>query len=541
MLWGILNAFYFENENIFTFSWIVNSDWMMHLTQVQNFSELPFWEVATHHPIYSGDILSYPFFINFVSGVLLFLTGNIVFAMQAPMILGTFLFLFSVYFLFFVLLENRFTAVVAFFLFFFTGGLQFLDFFSLWTFDQFQSLYDFSFDQQLVKLGYHWKSFFLTTLLPQRAYLWGIIVGSFSLFLFFQRFISFLQSEKKDISFSVFQYTKNELSQFFIIGLLLGFLSVVHTHSFLYIVLLFFGLTIFYIRYIIIFLSIAGGALITSFPFLCLLFHKKNTISEISFFPLEQLAQDSFFHFWHLNLGIFFWSIFLFFIPFIWNFIFGEEKSERKTLLIRVFLITFILFIAFSFIKMQSNPWDNTKLWLWNVLFFSLFFSSFLTALWQKSILGKIISAVIFFFSIISGIIMLISGLNDIPTQVFSKNDLFRAEEAKTIVLPSDIIMTSDYFHLPFTVLVPKQIFLGYRGWISSYGMNTKNKIALLERVYSGGPNAIQILKRENIRYVLLDDSARSIFLVNDSFFQNEMQVVIDLKEWGKLYEIRNK
>ncbi len=546
ILWGIFHSFYWEDGNIMTFSWIVNSDWMMHLTQVQNFSALPMGYVAMHHPIYSGDILSYPFFVNWFSGVLLALSHDLVFSMLIPAFLGITFLIGSVYFLFFALSKNHWITTVGITLFLLSGGLQIFQIWGIWTWNEWKNLHDFTFDQAVIKLGYHWKSVFLTTMLPQRSYAWGMGMGAFSLALFISQFFRLVNTNSLQKKYGLHLFSFFDLLPFFAIGLLLGCISFLHTHSFVFLFLLFAGFTLFYIRYFFLFLSIGFGAIISAFPFLWLLAHKSSSLSEIAKYPLhmgEPYTKESFlvsfFHFWTLNWGILFLLLFLFFIPQIWRWIFSDCSKEKTQFLQILFGLAFVLFFAFSYIKMQSNPWDNTKLWLWSSVVFSFFIASFFWALWKKNILGKIVSLILFLVSIASGVLMLISGFNDSPTMVFPKSDLETAKKISEIVNPKDIVLTDDYFHLPFTALVPKQSFLGYRGWIASYGMETSYKTMVMERVFSGHPDALELLKKENIKYVLVDSSARANFKVNDAFFDKFLVLVQDFGNWGKLYRMK--
>lgn len=547
MLWGVLNAFYYQNGDIYTFSWIVNSDWMMHLSQVQNFSQLPWWYVATHHPLFAGDILAYPFFVNWFSGMLLFFFGDLVFAMIFPMIVGIIIFLLGIYFLFFVLSQNRVVPVIALFLFFFSGGWQYIDALQLFSWSQWKTLPDYTFDySSMVPLGYQWKSVFLTTLLPQRSFLWGMGVGTIALSLFFSRFFPLLSSPLEKI---FLPFSQLRVLPFLGIGMLFGCVSFLHTHSFIFLFSFLFLFSLFYIRYLAIFLTVGLGAVLTSFPYIWLLLQKQSSVSEISLNALSASGYESlikneswidlFFTYWNANWGLLFWGLLLFLIPFVVRKVFADHNTLSQAVLLKISFITVVLLVLYSVFQMQSNPWDNTKIWLWICLFASFFLASFFYFLWKFSFFTKILACILFCSSLFSGIIMLHSGMNDAPLRFFSVEE---QESAKTIakyIHPSSVVLTSDYFHLPFTALVPKQSFMGYRGWIASYGMNYQHHLDIMKSVFSGSPVALQQVHQYGIDFVLINDSVRSEFTVNDSFFDTHFKKIGTFGSFGMLYEVK--
>ncbi len=559
----ISQGFYLnEVGNLMTFSWIINSDWMMHLAQVQAFAHLPFAQVLTNHPLYSGEILSYPFFVNWFSGNLLSLTGNLVFSMTFPLYLGTFFFLFGIYFLSYQLTKNVWVSFLTPFIFFFLAGFQAYYTLQEYSWLEWKTLWDYQYDLDfLVPLGFNWKSFFLTTYLPQRSFLWGMGIGTIVLGLFVQLFSSDENNKiTKNHSNSIFIF-----SQYFLLGLLLGILSIIHTHSFLWFFFLFFFLSLMYLKKFFNFFFLGLGACFTGLPFVYLLLQKKGEVSEFSLFPLSRLGYENFFSadifsfiannqikeivenishifiYWFFNWGIIFCIGLIVCIPFVFKKIFSEKISK---LLYPLFILSLFFLFIFSVIQLQGNPWDNTKVHLWSGLFFSLIFSGFIVKIWNINILGKIFSIFFLFISMVSGIIMVFSGINDENEKgehllVFSKNDLQNAEKIAEKIPATSLVLTSDYFHHYFAPLTPNSIFMGYRGWIASYGMDYNSKISIAKEIYSGTKNALRLIKENNIDYVLVDNSAQAEYKVriNHKFFHRYFEK-IEIDNGSVLYKI---
>lgn len=556
----ISQGFYLNaSGDLMTFSWIINSDWMMHLAQVQAFAHLPFLDVILNNPLYSGEVLAYPFFVNWFSGILLSFTGNLVFSMTFPLYIGTFLFLSGIYFLSYQLTKNQYIAFLTPFIFFCLAGFQ--GYFTLqeYSWETWKNLMDYSYDLDfLVPLGFNWKSFFLTTYLPQRSFLWGMAWATLMLGLFVQFF-------QKDFErkFSLFLFVR-----YFSVGLGIGLLSVIHTHTFFWFFFLFLGISLIFYKKFFLFLSLAFGALLTSFPFIYILLQKQGEVSDFSLWPLSQQGYSSLFitlenfstsfqniiHvfvYWFYNWGIIFVLFFFVLIPSVYKKIFFTEAvfqtppnsalapEKYSRLLYPLFLISFVLLILFSVVQLQGNPWDNTKVHLWSGLFFALAAVSFFVWLWKQNLYIKLFSVVLFFLTIGSGIIMIHSGLNDNHFVIFSQQDQEKAQKISETISADSLILTSDYFHHYFAPLTPNSIFMGYRGWIASYGMDFSSKVFIAQQIYKGSPKALEYIEQEKIDYILVDSSAEHEYKtpINHQFFYRYFNEVLEFSDGSILYE----
>ncbi len=576
LFYFISQAFYFDNfGNIKTFSWTLNSDWMMHMAQVQAFEKLDFLQVIQNNPIYSGEILAYPFFVNWFSGMVLRITDSIVFSMLFPVYLGTVLFLSGIYFLTYQLTKNICTAFLTPIIFFFLAGAQ--AYFTLQEYNLFseswKNLKDYEYDltflgKTIFEMGYvfNWKSFFLTTFIPQRSFLWGMAIGTFMLGFF----VKMQNSENnREINGEKNNINKNFRKYFiyFVIGLGIGCLSFIHTHTFFYFFFFFFLLFIFsslqnfftnanvisFIENLKNYLAIAIGAIVTSLPFLYLLFQKKGTVSVFSLFPFGE--DNNIFEYLLLNWGVVFVLGLVLLITPIYNIVIKNniynKKKSSNNILYTMLLTSAVLLLLFSVWQLQSNPWDNTKVLLWSGLFFSMSASIIFVYIWKRfGILGKIYSVILFLLSIISGVIMFWSGVDDDHYQIFSAQTIQDAKYIESKIEPDALILTSDYFHHFISPLLSNPIFMGYRGWIGSYGMDWGGKVEIAKIIYSGGEYAgkykklnyqevLGIIEKENIDYIFVDNSASVEYniVINYKFFHRYFEKIVDLGTRGVLYK----
>ncbi len=543
LLISISFSFFTEKDGgIYSYSWTVNADWMMHLSQVMAFSDLPFWHVITHNPIYVGENLNYPFFVNWISGVFYGISQNIVFAMIIPMIFGTFILLGGAYFLGYVLTKSKWIPFFALLILFFGSGFHIISLFSHFSGEEIMQHTDYGIDSFLVDSGYHWKAFLWTSFLPQRALMWGMGVG----FFLFGIFSQWYQQDFKNIS----------SSQLFLLGVGLGTLSYLHTHSLFFAFLFFSVITVWNIKNFSHFFWIGIGAICSAMPFLWLILQKESE-SFFSFFPLESTGQNPL-HFWLQNWGI---IPFLFLI--LWKPLFlkiwtnqnatisHQEKEEelfQNNQNWKIFMGVFIVFILSNIIQFQPNWWDNTKIWVWVLFFIGLMGGNLLKWTWRLASNTtffsewsiKTVSLVLSISFIISGIWMSIFPFfsKGNPLQVFSVFELEKAEIFKASIPPRAVILTSDYFKNFVGPLTPNQIVMGYRGWMNSYGTNTTQRIKEMREIFSGGEKAKEYISSLNIDYVLLDASAETDFGANKEYFEKNYPKVLSFSDSSTLYRV---
>ncbi len=576
LFYYISQSFYFDAfGNLKTFSWTLNSDWMMHMAQVQAFEKLDFLQVIQNNPIYSGELLAYPFFVNWLSGILLQITDNIVFSMLFPMYVGTVLLLSGIYFLTYQLTKNIYTAFLTPIIFFFLAGAQ--AYFTLQEYNLFsetwKNLKDYEYDihflgNTLSEMGYvfNWKSFFLTTFIPQRSFLWGMAIGTFMLGVFVK--IQNIEMTKEN---TTEENNKNKQFRryciYFSIGLGIGLLSFIHTHTFFYFFFLFLLLfvsssihnilintqmhvsTLSFVENFKYYFSLGLGAMCTSLPFLYVLFQKKGGVSAFSLFPFGE--GNNIFEYLLLNWGIVFVLGGLLLVRPLYRIVIQKISINNNTALLYNFLLaSAILLGVFSIWQLQSNPWDNTKVLLWSGLFFSMSASIVFVYVWNSfGGFGKLYSGILFLFSVMSGVIMFWSGVDDDHYQIFSAQEIHDSKYIEQKIDSGALILTSDYYHHFISPLLSNPIFMGYRGWIGSYGMDWEKKVEIAKIIYSGGEYAgkykklkyqevLKIIENENIEYIFVDNSASLEYKIkiNEEFFNRYFEKIVDLGSRGVLY-----
>ena len=142
------------------------------------------------------------------------------------------------------------------------------------------------------------------------------------------------------------------------------------------------------------------------------------------------------------------------------------------------------------------------------------------------------------------------SGVDDEHYQIFSAQEIQDSKYIESQIDPEALILTSDYFHHFISPLLSNPIFMGYRGWIASYGMDWGRKVEIAKIIYTGGKysgkykkltyqEVLKIIKNEKIKYIFVDNSASAEYKIdiNHEFFYRYFEKIVDLGTRGALYQ----
>lgn len=509
------------------------SDWAMHLGQTNAIAYQGISEAALNNPLYPGIPISYPFLINWISGLLVSFGMDITWALVLPSLLFTIVFLIAFYY-FGKVMTNSAVVLTAATIFLLSGGFGFIYYFS--------DLYNgFSWDailypprwyMELESDGYYWKSIILASLVPQRSMFIGMAWMLFSLSYLIYHFIHGFQKT-----------TKRKL---FIAGLLTGPLSIAHSHSFLTLFLICSFMVLVDIKNIKYWLSFGVGVAITAIPFFPFLINTESgTFLRVvlGWYSNEAFTKNGFFGFWIRNWGLFF---ILIFISFYWygRRISKEEDAGKKSVYkkkLTFYLVGVFLFVVANIVQFQPNLWDNTKILIWSYLIFSFLVASFLHYLWKINNWGKLVTILAIPILVLSSLIDQVRVMHTSRESyvMLNRDQVETAEIIRKNTDPSDLFLTDDY-HLNFIpTLTGRSILMGYRGWIYSYGVQYGERERDISLIFKGQSNAKELLKKYGVDYVLIDNQAKEKWSANEDYFKRNFVLVLSSKS-GNIYKIEN-
>ncbi len=557
LFWIVYFVFYwtrvlfYKNGGLRTGHITVWADWAAHFSMGSTFAYRTL--LPTRHPLFITAQFSYPFVTNLISGILIRLGFNIIPAFIIPSIIFSIALLVALYFFYFLITRSKITAITASTLFLTNGGIGAFYFLQ----KKLQGIPIKTILKQqhththIPEKSIHWLNVVYGQFIPQRAFLLGFpITLSILSILYILFFTTKIQNKYKRILLIV------------ISGILSGFLPLIHTHSFLSLFIVCFFWFFCYVmwkmrilwrynykrkqykkmlpkclhksieyiykivstflqtekietkeqffRSIAEWILYAGFAGLISFAIIQTFFSHTTSTSFFSWYPGWYAQHDNinWLYFWFINWGI---------IPFI--ALAGWIVCKKK-----IKLITFpflILFILINLMLFQPNIWDNTKILTYASVGISLLAAIFLQKIYiKRNRVIKIGVIIIIVVSILSGGIELfqIQRIQAHNWEMYSQEEIQFAKWIRDNTPKDSVILTSDKHNHFVPNLTGRQIVMGYRGWLWTYGFDYKKVERDVVRIYQGRDSERR-MKKYNINYVIIGPSEKYDFNANELYF----------------------
>ncbi|MBU0974124.1 hypothetical protein KKD03_00275 [Patescibacteria group bacterium] len=534
---------FFKNGDLYASHPNVWSDWALHITFTNTFANKPISEWFLYHPYFSGGRLTYPFLTNAISGLLIKLGFSITQAMIWPSILFILLLLIGMYFLNFQILKSSKKSILAIFIFLTSAGPGFINFVKDFYLNPNISNLTFPPIDYTRIVKYQWLAgnIPIAILVPQRAFLFGMTIGIWSLLL---------------LMIAIQQ--KNSLSSrklMIISGLLAGILPIAHTHSFIAIVIIsgFICISIVYK-----FIKISRRNKFEMFAF-------KKFIKNILYFvtPAAILSTILYFSFIHggiqkidfmkISFGwtseknlmswiTMWWNIWGIMVPLaiysIRNLILKNKKSKKNISSTQYFYGFFALFIISNIVTFQPTSWDNSKLFSWVYFGFSLLASHIIVELWNKKS-RKIVAIVLMIFLSTTGILELIR-LQKFDRNTYLLSNLEEIEFAQLVMRNTntdDIFLTASDHNYPLQMWGSRSIVLGYKGWITNFGFGIEERSKDIIEIYQFPERSLKLIKKYDINYIVIGEREKNEFIVNQKYFNENFPVIFQKKDTN-IYKI---
>ncbi len=495
-------------------------DLALHISIINNFSERGLAETLRTGVIYNGENLKYPFIMDLITAGIM----KLGISLRSALILSSIIFILGFTYLLYLFVlkitKSRLASFLSPILFFFYGSIYGLG--QFWADFKLSKIPIWKFLREmprqyahLEEKGLHLSNIISDFVLPQRAIILGLFFGLL-------------------VFYFLWKYWDNHQSKNLIIaGIIFGFLPIIHTHTFLSLSMaipILFLIDIFYrpslyliwvkiknwIRFIVpaVFLSIPQ--ILFLFPF------ENNRFFKVS---LGWLAGgENIFNFWIKNFGIHWLFLFLSIVLMFFCFL----EYSKKILFYIPFLFLFIVANIFSF---QPNVWDNSKILIWWLLASIILIAGLIGHIWKRWKWNAIILIIPIFILLVSiGALSVIREAN-LRWELFDKNDLLLSEFIKENTNNQSLFLTSGNHNNPVSCLAGRRILMGYRGWISSYGIDYAEREKDISDIYQGGGEAISLLKKYEIDYIVIDEKEINKWKINSEFFN------LDLENFKNIYQ----
>lgn len=472
------------------------SDWPWHIAMLRQLAD-GIWT----HPLIAGEPLNYPFAMALVSAGLLKCGASVTAAFLLPILPLWLLLLSGMHRFWTVLLGKPWLALLPVYLFFFAagpGGFRWLADIKAQGVDALL-LPPQEYGRALDDWGYQWYAgnFIVGMLLPQRAFLPGMTLTIWLL--------CGLQ-------------TATTRRQWWLIGLGAGVLPIVHMHSLLALVV--FGAALLWphrARWREWGLALQPGVVLAALLYLVFL---RPSAPYPNFVKLQvgyeaKSALDwplMWWRFWGMALPVTFCGAF--FLP---------KGPVRLTV-----AAAGVLFVLGNVVLFQPIAWDNSKVFLWAYFGFAGAMACLLAHFWSRGIVGKLIAAVLCLSLTLTGVAELIrlQRTDRNHYQVVSTSDRLLAEQLRQKTPPGSIFLTAmDIANAPLWAGRP--IFLGFGGWMANFAYDHRQRETDLKKMFSGAPDAPELLKKWHIDYVFIGPGERGSWGANEAWYDTHYPLLM--------------
>ncbi len=545
-LWIIYFAFFWSNALYFDklgnfWAGHVNiwGDWAAHFTMATAMSQRGL--LLTQSPFLIGAHFSYPFGADLISAFLIKMGMPLILSFVIPSFLFSLLFIICLVIFYKTLFQSSKIALLATTLFLCNGGIGFYYFFR----DVFQSsqpwitflnpLHEYT---RIDEEGIRWISVIDSMVIPQRSFALGFSGALLALALIFTLFF------KSSIAW------KKRYRYFAVIGLLIGFLPILHTHSFLAVFIFLCWWTFYDLflaqpqvqkKHFLGWIVVAISTSLIAIPLIKIFFITNVNENFFQLYP-GWMASD-----FHQNWLIFTWKNWgITPLLAIISFIFLLHKSKLKTVGY-LLLPSFLLFVLANIFLFQPWVWDNTKLLVWFLLGSSGAIAYFLSQFYQlkshffpNQKVRMWIVVILFFLLTASGIIDTYRILL-VPSHsymMYSATEMKLAEWAKTNTATNSIWVTGNQHNHWLFNLTGRQSLMTYPGWLWTQGYNYLPVQHDVENIYKGTPFSLNLLQEYNVNYVVIGESERKDLFANELFFAHSFPVIYQLGT-TKIYQIK--
>ncbi len=524
-------------------------DWAAHFTIA---TAMATRGLFIRSPFLLGANFSYPFVADFISGVMLRIGFPFITSFIIPSFIFSMMLVTALFFFYKTVLRSSKVAIIASFIFLCNGGIGFYFYLK----DVIQSsqplfvllhpLHEYT---RIDQLGIRWISVIDSMIIPERSFALGFSCALIALTIVYKIFFASTQNHSNSPKFW----------QLVLVGILLGILPILHTHSFLatFIFLSWWAiLDLFWLTKPIDrwrhFQQWSVIAIITSFiaiPLIYIFFMKNLGHNFFHWYP-GWMASD-----FKLNWFVFTWrnwgiTPILALVSLWWSL-----KSEQHRVLGKLLLPSFLLFMLCNLFLFQPWSWDNTKLFVWFLLGSSGVIAIFLSNLPRIKFLKKLrrnyknvlikklfigLAMSLFLITTASGAIdaYRIQRIQLHSYIEYNSSEISLANWVKENTSPTSIWLTGHPHNHWLFNLTGRQTILAYPGWLWTQGYDYLPIQFDVAQMYAGNEDSLDLLQKYQVNYVVIGPNELKELFANQSFFDQRFPVVEQLGQ-TKIYKLK--
>src|SRR5882724_157913 len=230
-------------------------------------------------------------------------------------------------------------------------------------------------------------------------------------------------------------------------------------------------------------------------------------------------GDENFFWFWFKNTGLF---IPLLIAALLWK---REDYLVSRRLLF--FYLPFTLcFIIPNLVKVAPWIWDNIKVIFYWWIASAPIVALLLARLWEGNTWIRVLAGGLFVVLTFAGaldVFALVTSQGEY--QEFDRDGVAFAEMIKQQTPPRAMILHAPIHNTP-VFLTGRRSLMGYPGHIWTHGIDFGPRETDIKKIYSGSPEAANLLSKYGVDYVVIDPQEHSVMPVNTEYFSRYPEVV---------------
>jgi hypothetical protein len=230
-------------------------------------------------------------------------------------------------------------------------------------------------------------------------------------------------------------------------------------------------------------------------------------------------ANENFFWFWFKNTGLF--------IPLLITALLWKREDYLVSRKLLFFFLPFLLcFIIPNVVKLAPWIWDNVKVLFYWWIGSAPIVALLLARLWKGNAWNRVLAGGLFVVLTFAGaldVFALVTGQGEY--QEFDRDGVTFAEMIKQQTPPRATILHAPIHNTP-VFLTGRRSLMGYPGHIWTHGIDFGPRETDIKKIYSGSPDAINLLSKYGVDYVVIDPQEHSVMPVNTEFFSRYPEVV---------------
>jgi hypothetical protein len=197
----------------------------------------------------------------------------------------------------------------------------------------------------------------------------------------------------------------------------------------------------------------------------------------------------------------------------------AEVAHARGVSELELYIPFALLFVIGNVAKLAPWEWDNIKVLIYWFVGSLPFIAVAVMWMWRHGGPGKAAAVVCM-------IVLTASGALDVwrvasrqmDYRAFDAEAVALAERVKTATPPRALFLNTPTYNSA-VVLTGRPSFIRYPGHLSSHGIDYREREEATKRIYEGGPEAVSLMEKYGIEYVLLSPEELSSMRANEAFF----------------------